>query len=134
MNTTQINRQSDALRVAAVRHAWIAAVRNGDVDSLVAMLSDDIVVVHRNGQCVNGKDAVRAELLTDFRLFDFEQEDSLSEIIVHDQWALEFSEVESTATAIKGGAQVKAHFGVIAVFERQPDSSWKVARVIALQE
>jgi ketosteroid isomerase-like protein len=134
VNTTQTNRQSDALRIKAVREAWIEAVKSGDIDRLTTMVTDDIVVVHRNGHCINGRDAVRAELLTDFRLFDFEQEDSLAEIVVHDKWALEFSEVESTATAIRGGARVKAHFGIIAVFQRQPDSSWKVARIIGLED
>ena len=84
-------------------------LESGDVDRLTAMVTDDIVIVHRNGQCINGRDAVRAELLTDFRLFDFEQEDSLAEIVVHDKWALEFSEVDRTLKRYNSRRYEKGH-------------------------
>lgn len=48
--------------IAAVRQAWLDAVRAGDAERLAAMVTDDVVVVHGNGRCVHGRD----ELKTDF--------------------------------------------------------------------
>jgi uncharacterized protein (TIGR02246 family) len=52
---------SDSSKIAALREAWLAAVKASDADSLAQMLTDDVVVVHGNGRCVCGKEAVRAD-------------------------------------------------------------------------
>ena len=133
MNTPIAVRDGDVSRIGSVREAWIAALRSSNVDNLMGLVTDDIVVIYGDCRCLCGKDALRAELSKGFGVFDFEQRDSSAEIIVHDNWALEFSEVESTVTAIGGGAQIQRHSRIIAVFARQSDASWKVARVIGLR-
>ena len=133
MNTTIAVREADVSRIGSVREAWIAAVRSSNVDNLMGLVTDDIAVIYGDCRCVCGKDALRAELSKGFGVFDFEQRDSSAEIIVHDNWALEFSEVESTVRAIGGDAQIQRHSRIIAVFARQSDASWRVARVIGLR-
>jgi len=132
VSTEQLERYSDDSRIGAVRDAWIAAVKDGDVNRLVALVTEDVVVVHGNGRCVCGKEALRAELSKDFGLFDVDERDSSAEITVHDQWALEFCKMDRTLIAISGGAQFQTRTCVLAVFARQVDASWKVARVIGL--
>ena len=134
MSTGKLERDSDVSRIGAVRAAWIAAVKDSDIDRLVALATDDVVVVHGDGRCVCGKEALRVELLKDFGLFDVDERDSSTEIMVHDKWALEFCEMDRTVMAIRGGTQVQAHSRVLTVFGRQVDASWKVARVIGLPD
>jgi ketosteroid isomerase-like protein len=122
----------DISKIAAVRAAWISAAKASDINGLVALATDDIVVVHGNGKTATGIDALRADLVHDFGLFDLEPRDSSAEIIVHDSWALEFCEVDRMVSAVKSGTRVQTHSRIIAVFSRQPDTSWKVARVIGL--
>jgi ketosteroid isomerase-like protein len=122
----------DISKIAAVRAAWISAVKASDINGLIALATDDIVVVYGNGKTATGIDALRADLVHDFGLFDLEPRDSSAEIIVHDSWALEFCEVDRMLSAVKSGTRVQAHSRIIAVFSRQPDTSWKVARVIGL--
>ena len=43
---------SDIAKIAAVRAAWIRAVEASDVGGLIALATDDIVVVH--GEVVSG--------------------------------------------------------------------------------
>ena len=57
---------------------------------------------------------------------------SYTEVIVRDKWAFEIAEVESTLTPVSGGAQIHAHSSTVIVLVRQLDSSWRVARVLAL--
>jgi ketosteroid isomerase-like protein len=122
----------DIAKIAAVRAAWIRAVEASDIGALIALATDDIVVVHGNGKAAIGVDALRADLKHDFGIFDVEPRDASAEIIVHDKWAIEFCEVDQMVSGVKGGSGVQTHSRIVAVFSRQPDASWKVARVIAL--
>lgn len=119
-------------KIAAVRAAWISAAKASDIDGLVALATDDIVVVNGDGKTAIGIDAVRANLTHDFGLFDVEPRDSSAQITIHDSWAIEFCEVDRMVSAVKSGRQVQTRSRIIAVFSRQADASWKVARVIGL--
>ena len=125
-------RDLESPRLPAVRAAWIRAVEASDIGGLIALATDDIVVVHRNGKAAIGVDALRADLKHDFGIFDVEPRDASAEIIVHDKWAIEFCEVDQVVSGVKAGSGVQTHSRIVAVFSRQPDASWKVARVIAL--
>jgi ketosteroid isomerase-like protein len=122
----------DIAKIAAVRAAWIRAVEASDINGLIALATEDIVVVHGNGKAAIGTDALMADLRRGLAMFDVEPRDSSAEIIVHDKWAIEFCEVDQTVSGVKSGTGVKTHSRIVAVFSRQPDGSWKVARVIGL--
>jgi len=130
--SANLERNLEVSRIAAVRAAWISAVKASDIDGLIALATDDIVVVQANGKTAIGIDALRANLTHEFGLFDVKPRDSSAQIIVHDSWAIEFCEVDRTVSAVKSGRRVQTHSSVIAVFSRQPDTSWKVARVVGL--
>ena len=123
---------SDISMITALREAWLAAVKVGDAETLAGMLTDDVVVVHGNGRCVCGKEAVRADLLEGFRRFAIDQRISSTEVVVRKKWAFEISEVESELTPIRGGQQRCAHARTVVVLSRQPDASWRVCRVLGL--
>jgi len=120
-------------KIAAVRTAWINAVKASDIDGLLALATDDIVVVNGDGKTVTGVDALRTDLTHDFGLFDLELQDSSAEIIVHNTWAVELCEVNRMVSAIKSGRRVETHSRIVAVFSRQPNTAWKVARVVGLR-
>jgi ketosteroid isomerase-like protein len=131
-NTVISGHDLDRAKIAAIRAAWINAVEASDIDRLVALATDDIVIVYENGQTSIGTEAMRSHLTHDFAFFDVEERDCSAEIIVHDRWAIEFCEVDQTFSTVKEGAGVRSHSRIIAVFSRQPDAAWKVARVIGL--
>ena len=122
----------DIAKIAAVRAAWIRAAELCDIHGLIALATDDIVLVYGNGKTAIGLDALRASLTHDFGLIDLQLRDSSAEIIVHDKWAIEFLEVDRTVSGKKDLTEVRTHSRIVAVFCRQADTSWKVARVIGL--
>lgn len=126
------DRDSDVSKIAAIRELWIAAIKADDINGLVALASDDIVVVIGNGKCLCGKDELRKNLARDLALFDFEPRDTSDEIIVHDKWALLFGEVDTALTSVREGMEVQAHSRIIVVLARQLDGSWKVTRALGL--
>jgi uncharacterized protein (TIGR02246 family) len=131
-NTSNSDTDSDNSKIAAVWEVWNAALKANDASGLAAFVTDDVVFVHGNGRCVCGKEELKADFLKSFERFDFDRKFSPAEIVVRDKWAFEICEVESTLTAVRGGIQVRAHSRNVIAFARQPDSSWKVARVIEL--
>jgi ketosteroid isomerase-like protein len=46
-------------KIAALREAWIAAVKANDADRLSAMVTDEVVVIHGNGRCLHGRTSLR---------------------------------------------------------------------------
>jgi uncharacterized protein (TIGR02246 family) len=123
---------SDVSKIAAVLEAWNAALKANDADRLAAIVTDDVVLVHGNGRCVCGKEELKAHFLKRVGRFDFDREFSSAKLSVRDKWAIEICEVESALVGVRGGMQVQAHSRGVIAFARQPDTSWKIARVLEL--
>ena len=125
---------SDLSKIAAVREAWIAAVKDSDVDRLMSMVTNGVVGVFGNGRCVSGKEELKAAFIGGFGRFDIERRVVSAEVLIRDKWAFEIDEMEGKLTPVRGGAQVCARLQTLVVFERQSDASWKVARLVDLPD
>jgi uncharacterized protein (TIGR02246 family) len=125
---------SDLSKIAAVREAWIAAVKDGDVNRLISMVTDDVVGVLGNGRCASGKEELKATFTAGFGRFDIERRVVSAEVVVRDKWAFEIDEMEGKLTPVRGGTQIRARLQTLVVFKRQSDASWKVARLVDLPD
>jgi len=83
--TPRMELDSDGLKIAAIREAWVAGVKASDVDRLLALMTEDVVIVDGKGRCASGIKEVKAKLLKRFGLFDIEQKISLAEVAVSDR-------------------------------------------------
>ena len=124
--------QTVALAIAAVRQAWLDAVKAGNAERLAAMVTEDVVVVHGDGRCLCGKEAVKADFLKGFERFSIEQQVSAAEVVVRGTWAFEISQVESKFTPHLAGEAKQVHSTTVVGLNRQPDGSWKVGRVLGV--
>jgi len=52
---------SAILEITALREGWLAAVRSADIGRLASLVTDDAVIVHRDGRCICGKDEFEAD-------------------------------------------------------------------------
>ena len=101
-SSSNLDSDSAISKIAALREAWIAAVKARDADRLSAMVTNDVVVVTGNGRCVCGEDELKVDLLKGFERFSIDQRVSSADVIIRDKWAFEISEVESTMTPVSG--------------------------------
>jgi uncharacterized protein (TIGR02246 family) len=124
----------DKSRISAVRLAWIEAVKTSDADRLVDLVTQDVVGVHANGQCTIGKQSLRDFFLKAFDQFNFEGSVESSDVVVHGIWAVQIDEVKTTRTRVGGEGSMEARFRAVFVFSRQLDDSWKISRIIELQD
>lgn len=93
-----------------------------------------MLMVKGNGMCVCGKDELKAYFHHKFGLLDVEPRVTSVESIVHDKWGFEVYAVERAETTVRGGMQVHAQSRIAVVFARQPDGSWKVARLLEFSD
>ena len=127
--------ESDKSAIAALRQALNQAVKDSDASRLVALATEDVVAVLHNGQCMSGKSEFETFFLRAFERWDLAGTVASSEVMVRDKWAIEIDEVQGTRARLDGaGAPIHSHFRAVFVFSRQPDASWKVARVIELRD
>jgi uncharacterized protein (TIGR02246 family) len=125
-------RNNVAQSIAAVREAWLDALKAGDAARLGAMVTDDIVVVHGNGRCIRGKDELENDFRKGFEVFSIEQNVSPVEVVVRGGRAFEIAEVVTTITPQAGGDARLVHSTTVVVLNRQADGSYKVSRVLGL--
>ena len=125
---------TDRSRISDVRKAWIEAVVSGNPDQLLSLVTDDVIAVHSKGSCTCGKAELKKDVQHEFGVFDVERVVPTSEIIVHDDWAIEIDEVLSTRARVGDGIPVHTHFKAVFAFRRQLDGSWKIARILELMD
>ncbi len=123
---------SVATSIAAVRQAWLDAIRAADVERLVAMVTNDVVVVHGNGRCVRGREELKADLRKAFEACSIEQKVYDAEVAIRGGWAFEISEVETELTPHHEGEVTHVHSTTVVALLHQADGSWKVGRVLGL--
>ena len=119
----------DRSKIAAIRQSWIEAVKDGDVKRLAVFMTDGVVAVRKDGRCTCGRNTIESDLLAAFGLYDVDRRILSSELIIRDNWAFEIDEMDSTVTPIREGNEIRAHVKTVVVYARQPDGSWKVARL-----
>ena len=123
-----------ASSIAAIRESWLDAVKAGDTEEIAAMVTDDVVMVHGNGRCVRGKDALKADFQKGFEAYSIEQNVSEIEVIIRGPWAFEISAVETKLTPRSGGESQHIQSTTVVGLNQQPDGSWKVRRVFGVYD
>jgi len=123
---------STSSSIDAIRQAWLDAIRTADVERLVALVTDDVVVVHATGRCVRGRDELKMDFRNAFDAFSIVQNVSTAGLVVRGSWTLEIADVETKLTPCTGGEQTVFHSTTVTALKRQSDGSWKVGRVLGV--
>jgi ketosteroid isomerase-like protein len=96
------------------------------------MVTGDVVVVHGDGRCIRGREELKADFLKAFESFLVEQRVTNPEIVTRGDWGFEIAGVESTLTPLHGGEAIRVVTTTMVALRRQPDGTWKIARVVGL--
>jgi uncharacterized protein (TIGR02246 family) len=118
--------------IDAVRQAWLDAIRDGDVERLATLVTDDVVIVHGSGRCVRGRDELKMDFRNAFAACSIEQRASTAGLVVRGSWALEIADMETKLTPRSGGEGTLFYSTTVTALSRQPDGAWKVGRVLGV--
>ena len=108
----------------------VNALNAGDVDTLLALHTDDAVILKPHQPAEIGKPAMRSSLEALFQQFKVDETRSISEIQVAGEWAFAWGTYRSKLTPRSGGAPSVETGKYVEVLRKSPGGDWKLARTI----
>lgn len=128
--TTPVDTADEERAINAVREREIRAFSAGAVDSLLAVLTADAVMMPPNEPMRTGADAIRTWHQNIASQFSVDGRYTDSEVSIAGDWAIERYDGVLRLTPKAGGPPVEEQFKGIHVYRRQPDGSWRIAQDI----
>lgn len=123
---------SDRARIQELEQKDIAASKKNDVEALVALWTDDGVLLQPGTAPVVGKGAIRKLLLEQrqqaARVETTSYEENWNEIRITGAYAFEWGKIAATVR-LPDGHDVQQDVNAIRILAKQPDGSWRVTRV-----
>lgn len=122
----------DRTRIQELQQKDIAASKKNDVDALVALWTDDGVLLQPGIAPIVGKEAIRKLLLEQqkqsARVETISYEENWKEVRITGAYAFEWGQIGATLK-LPNGKDLRQSVNAIRVLAKQPDGSWRVARV-----
>jgi ketosteroid isomerase-like protein len=108
--------------------AYVKAINSNDLDSVLGMLTDDVVFMAPNDKPYVGQAAVRPWIVEYLKAYRTHWDKPVKEFVVSGDWAFERYAYKSTDTPVAGGAAVVDTGWGFAVYHHDADGKWRVAR------
>ena len=118
--------------IRTLQAAWIDALKAGDIDRLMSMVTDDVVVAHPGGMTTRGKAELAEDFHRFFRNYRMEQGATSEETIVAGEWAFDRASVSTQIVPVAGGQASRVNSEVIVILRRGADGLWKIARTMGV--
>ncbi|MEP7065112.1 MAG: SgcJ/EcaC family oxidoreductase [Gemmatimonadota bacterium] len=115
----------DERAIRAVVETWFAATRSGDLDTVLNLMTDDVVFMVP-GQQPFGKEAFAAAS-KGMANVAINGTSEIVELQVLGNWAYVRNRIEMTMTP-PGGAMVRRAGYTLAIFRKEQNGSWRLAR------
>ena len=121
---------ADEKAVRALTEEYAAAFSAGDVTRLLACYSEDAVRMPPSAPAYTGRAAFEEGFRTKFERFSYQLTWPTEEMVVADGWAFHQRTYISKLTPVAGGEVIEGSGKAVAILQKQPDHSWKIAREI----
>ena len=108
--------------------AYVTAINSNNLDTLLGMLTNDVVFLAPQEPVMVGKAAVRPWLEGYLKAFKTHWDKPVQEFVVSGEWAFERYSYQSTDTPTGGGAVVQDTGWGLVIYHRDTDGTWRVAR------
>jgi ketosteroid isomerase-like protein len=111
-----------------VHEAYVTAINSNNLDSLLGMLTEDVVFLSAHEPVMVGKAAVRPWLEGYLKSFKTHWDKPVQEFVVNGDWAFERYSYKSADTPLGGGAVVEDTGWGLVIYHHDADGKWRVAR------
>jgi ketosteroid isomerase-like protein len=108
--------------------AYVTAINSNNIDSLLGMLTEDVVFLSAHEAPMVGKAAVRPWLDGYIKAYKTHWDKPVQEFVVNGDWAFERYSYKSTDTPRDGGAIVEDTGWGLVIYHHDSDGKWRVAR------
>lgn len=107
---------------------YVAAINSNNLDTLLGVLTDDVVYMAAHEAPMVGKAAVKPWVAGYFAAFKTQWDKPVQEFVVNGEWAYERYAYTSTDTPVGGGEPVVDTGWGLVIYHHDPDGQWRVAR------
>lgn len=111
-----------------VHEAYVTAINSNDLDTLLEILTDDVVFMAAHEPPFVGKAAVRPWLEGYLTAYTTHWDKPVQEFVVAGEWAFERYSYTSTDTPLDGGEPLVGTGWGFVVYHYDDDGTWRVAR------
>ena len=108
--------------------AYVTAINSNNLDTLLGVLTDDVVFLSAHEAPMVGKAAVRPWLEAYMKAYKTHWDKPVQEFVVNGEWAFERYSYTSTDTPIGGGEVVTDTGWGLVLYHHDADGKWRVAR------
>lgn len=108
--------------------AYVTAINSNKLETLLSMLTEDVVFLAPNEPPMVGKAAVRPWLEAYLKAYRTHWDKPVQEFVVNGDWAFERYSDTSTDTPLAGGKAVKDTGWGLLIYHHDADGKWRVAR------
>ena len=108
--------------------AWKAAVLSGDVARIASLVTEDCEFWTNAAPPLQGRQALRATLLTFYATYSHRQEFERHELLVAGEIAFARGIERNFLTPVAGGPEIVQSQRAFIVIRREPDGVWRFAR------
>lgn len=112
---------------AAHQH-YVDAINSNNLDSLLGMLTDDVVFLSANEPVMVGKAAVRPWVASYYQAYRTHWDKPVREFVVNGDWAFERYSYVSTDSSRTDGSVVRGTGWGLLLYHHDADGKWRVAR------
>ena len=122
--------EADLEAINQLRDDYSAANNAGDAVATAGLFTDDAILMPPNEAAVVGKEAIQSNSQARFDEFKSEHGATSEEIELADQWAYGRGSYTLKLTPKAEGEALEDSGKYLVIVERQPDGSWRIARLI----
>lgn len=123
-------RQADVAAVRRILDTLVSTVNARDMNAALALYTDDAVLLPPDEETISGKEAVRAYYKTSLEASVPKIAIVSDEIGAEDGLAFSRGKIIGQVTPGKEGAPRDLDFRYLMTLRRQPDGTWRIARVM----
>jgi uncharacterized protein (TIGR02246 family) len=118
---------ADEQAIREVHAAWIDAVNAGELDRLLAMVTDDVVFLNPGDEGL-GRDGFSARFSAAHRQLRIRCVSELEDVVVAGDVAYTRSRDSLSVSPLAGGEENRLAGGRMTIYRKQPGGGWLLAR------
>ena len=119
---------SDEHAIRDVISTWLKATSAGDINTVVTLMSSDVVFLLPGRPPMKGRDSFIKAFSAGAQQMRMEGVSEVQEIQISGDLAYSWTHLTVTATPLNGGAAIERKGHILTVFRKQSDGKWVLIR------
>jgi uncharacterized protein (TIGR02246 family) len=119
---------SDEDAIAALLATWLRATREGDVDAVLELMTEDVIFLVAGQPPMTGRDAFATQLRSVLREHAIDYQSTVEEVQVCGDLAYCRTRLEVIITSKHGNTPMRRSGHTLSVFRKGGDGKWRLSR------